>query len=331
MSGGSRDAPGSFVHRALVSHDQDELLEHLTAFAREGVAAGEETTVLAPLRRLSAVRDALGPDAPVRWIPGDLDGMRMGTAFDDIRRHLDARAGAGRLRFAADWDLAGRSPSERRAFMRWECAATAILSRAAATVLCCHDANDPEVAADARATHPEVWGEQGWSADPAYRPPAAHLRDLPAPSPLPGDPMPLLDPWDLAPLRERIAAVGSEAGVDTGVLADFEIAANEVAANALWHASGTRDVRVGIADGALVCEVRDSGPGLDPLTAYAPPAAGGSGGRGLWIAHQLADVVQVIPEDGGTRVRLEVAAGSAVSDAARARRLRGEGDPGGGP
>ena len=319
------------VHRALIHDDEDELLAHLTRFAREGVEAGEETVVLAPLRRLAAVRAAVGVDAPVHWMPGDLHGVRMGTAFDDIRRHLDARAGRGRLRFAADWDLTGRAPSERRAFMRWESATTALLSRALLTALCCHDGADPQVAADARATHPEVWSHGGWSADPSYQAPAAYLRGSAAPPPLPGDPMPLLDPWDLAPLRERIAAMGAEAGIDIGVVADFEIAANEVAANALWHARGTRDVRVAILDGALVCEVRDGGPGLDPLTAYAPPAAGNSGGRGLWIAHQLADTVQVIADGGGTRVRLEVATGAAVTDGADARRLRGEGDLGGGP
>jgi anti-sigma regulatory factor (Ser/Thr protein kinase) len=74
--------------------------------------------------------------------------------------------------------------------------------------------------------------------------------------------------------------------------------------------------------------VRDSGPGLDPLSAHIPPRAGVSGGRGLWIAHQLADVVQVIPEGGGTRVRLEVSVPGRPS--AVPRDLRREGDPGGG-
>jgi anti-sigma regulatory factor (Ser/Thr protein kinase) len=146
--------------------------------------------------------------------------------------------------------------------------------------------------------------------------------------------MPLADPWDLAPLRHRIAAIGEPAGIDADVLADFQIAANEVAANALWHARGTRESRVAIVDAALVCEVRDGGPGLDPLSAHAPPPAGVSGGRGLWIAHQLADVVQVIPDGDGTRVRIEVAvptAAPASGTARRAGRSGGERDLGGGP
>ena len=61
--------------------------------------------------------------------------------------------------------------------------------------------------------------------------------------------------------------------------------------------------------------------------------AGSGGGRGLWIVHQLADVVQVIPENGGTRVRVEVAVPAPavvgpVEDGAR--RSGREGDLGGG-
>jgi anti-sigma regulatory factor (Ser/Thr protein kinase) len=144
--------------------------------------------------------------------------------------------------------------------------------------------------------------------------------------------MPLDDPWSLAPLRRRIAQAGWRAGMDSGVLADFEIAANEVAANALWHARGPRDARVGVVDGALVCEVRDGGPGLDPLLAHMPPRAGSGAGRGLWIVHQLADVVQVIPENGGTRVRVEVAVPAIVGPGQkRARRSGRERDLGGAP
>jgi anti-sigma regulatory factor (Ser/Thr protein kinase) len=304
---GDTETPSALVHRALVYRDEDELLAHLAGFARQGVEAGEVTVVLASPRRLWAARRELAADAPVGWVPNHLAAMRLGTAFDDVRRQLDARDGEGPVRVAADWDLAGRTDSERRAFVRWEAAATSLLAHADATVLCCHDGADPAMAAGARATHPEVWTDDGWAPDPAYRLPADHLRECAAPEPPPAAPLPLGDPWDLAPLRERVARAGAAAGVEPQTLADFAIAVNEVAANALWHARGPRGARVAVADGALVCEVCDGGPGLDALAAHAPPSDGGRGGRGLWIAHQLADVVQVIPDGGGTRVRLEVA------------------------
>jgi anti-sigma regulatory factor (Ser/Thr protein kinase) len=313
---------------------EDEFLQRVAAFARDGVAAGEATMVLAAPERLRALRRELGAGAPVDWIPNPLSELRVGIAFDDVRRHLAGRVASGRVRIAADWDLGPRSASERRGFMRWEAAATALLADREATLLCCHDGNDQALAADARATHPEVWREGEWVTDASYRPPGEHLRACPAPPPPPGEAIPLADPWALAPLRDRIAAIGEREGIDSGVLADFEIAANEVAANALWHARGPRETRVAMVDGALVCEVHDGGPGLDPLAAHTPPTPGGGGGRGLWIAHQLADVVQVIPDGGGTRVRLEVAvppAAPASDPVRRARRSGGEGDLGGGP
>lgn len=326
MAGVGSSDGGVLVHRALLCRTPDDMIGGVAAFAREDVEAGERTMVLAAPRRLARVRRELGRDAPVRWVPNHLAGARPGIAFDDVRRFLAARAGGGRLRVAVDWDLGARTASERRAFMRWEAAATALLRHRRVTVLCCHDAADPAVAAAARATHPEVWSDGTWSTPARYRPPRLHLRECASPRPPPGEPMPLGDPWDLGAVRERIVAAGAAAGVAPPVVADFAIAANEIAANALWHARGPRDARVGVTDGALVCEVRDGGPGLEPLLAHVPPLAGHGGGRGLWIAHQLADVVQVIPAGDGTRVRIEVAVprGRVVGrEALRARRGAG--------
>ena len=146
------------------------MLTHLAAFARQGVADGEATMILASPRRLRTLRRELGADAGVGWVPNHLASMRVGAAFDDVRRQVAGRAGGGRLRVAADWDLSGRTGSERRAFMRWEAAATAILEEVDATFLCCHDGADAAVAAGARATHPEVWSAAGWARDATYRP-----------------------------------------------------------------------------------------------------------------------------------------------------------------
>ncbi len=324
MGGPFVPAPQPLVHRAVLHGHEGELLRHLATFAREGAAVGEATMVLTTPRRMRALRRELGPDATVTLVTNHLAGMRPGVAFDDVRRHLAARAGTGRLRVAADWDLGGLSPSRRRAFMRWEAAATALLSGREATLLCCHDGCDAEIAAEVRAGHPEVWRDGAWSRDDAYVEPARRLRECAAPPPLGTDPLTLADPWALAPLRERIARAGAAAGIDAGEVADFEIAANEVAANALWHAHGPREARVAVSGGALVCEIRDGGPGLDPLRAHAPPEGAGDG-RGLWIAHQLADTVQVIPDGAGTRVRMELEAPVAVSRGTppAGRRLRG--------
>jgi hypothetical protein len=42
-----------------------------------------------------------------------------------------------------------------------------------------------------------------------------------------------------------------------------------------------------------VCEVRDGGRFSDPLVGRRRPTSDRIGGRGLWIANQLCDLVQV--------------------------------------
>ena len=327
MSAIDSGSPPALVHRALVYADASDFVDRVGAFLEEGAGAGEETLLLAAPERIDAVARRIGERAAVGLAPNHLTDARLGAAFDDARRFLGGRRG-GRTRMAIDWDLTGRPQSERRAFLRWEAAANAIFADFDAMLLSpprgrrAHGRGRPRV-------HPEVWegGRVGRGA--GYLEPHLHLRAVPAPAPPAGDPMPLADPWSLSGVRAAVVLAGIRVGIDDGVLADFEIAVNEVAANALWHARGPRDVRIGVAAGALVCEVRDAGPGLDPLAAHRPPAAGAAGGRGLWIAHQLSDVVQVIPHEQGTRVRLEVGIPGAARPEFGARSARGEG--GGGP
>jgi len=54
------------------------------------------------------------------------------------------------------------------------------------------------------------------------------------------------------------------------------LAATEVAANAVTHDGGVRDVRAGSAEGRFAC---------DPLAGYLAPRPGS--GSGLWVARQL--------------------------------------------
>ena len=98
MAGPPVPAPTPLVHRALVYGHEDEFVQGVAAFARDGVAAGEATMVLAAPDRLRALRRELGAGAPVDWLPNPLSALRVGIAFDDVRRHLAGRAapaGAG--------------------------------------------------------------------------------------------------------------------------------------------------------------------------------------------------------------------------------------------
>jgi hypothetical protein len=48
------------------------------------------------------------------------------------------------------------------------------------------------------------------------------------------------------------------------------------------------------------------GPGRDPLTDRRRPAPNQDGGRGLWLANQLCDLVQIRSFPSGTTVRMHM-------------------------
>jgi hypothetical protein len=55
----------------------------------------------------------------------------------------------------------------------------------------------------------------------------------------------------------------------------------------------------------MMCEVSDTGAGLlDPLAGHLPPDPFAARGRGLWLARQFSDLVELHSDPAGTTVRL---------------------------
>jgi anti-sigma regulatory factor (Ser/Thr protein kinase) len=101
----------------------------------------------------------------------------------------------------------------------------------------------------------------------------------------------------------HVAAIADERTVDTMVLI-----AHELASNAVRHGGGTGRLRLWLADGALRCEVSDSGTGLPNavFVGQSLPAPSLPGGRGLWIARQLSEL-HVASSPTGTTISATVA------------------------
>ena len=74
-------------------------------------------------------------------------------------------------------------------------------------------------------------------------------------------------------------------------------------------ASGRGTLRVWRGPTEVVCEVCDDGHVSDPLAGRARPGLNGEGGRGLWIANQLCELVQLRSFATGTVVRLHMRTG----------------------
>jgi anti-sigma regulatory factor (Ser/Thr protein kinase) len=124
--------------------------------------------------------------------------------------------------------------------------------------------------------------------------------------------LPLLDlkfgPADSARLRLSVEAGAIQAGLAEPHLSRFLLAVHEVVNNAIQHGGGGGHLRLQRDDGVLCCHVIDAGPGFgDQVIASRRPDIDAETGRGLWLAHQLADQVTISTGSVGSAVSLTVA------------------------
>src|SRR5262249_36803302 len=106
------------------------------------------------------------------------------------------------------------------------------------------------------------------------------------------------------------------AGLEAYRAKELTLAVHEIASNAVRHAGGTGRLRVWTLEpgldgpAAVVAEVADHGPVVgpiaDPMVGRERPATGLDSGRGLWLANQLCDLVQLRTSPDGTVVRMHV-------------------------
>ena len=82
------------------------------------------------------------------------------------------------------------------------------------------------------------------------------------------------------------------------------LAAHELATNSVVHGGGRGELAIWREPGALVVEVSDSGMIDDPLVGRGLLDLESENGRGIWMANQLCELVQVRSGLQGTQVRL---------------------------
>lgn len=114
---------------------------------------------------------------------------------------------------------------------------------------------------------------------------------------------------DLHAVRALVTGHAARFGLPEERASSFVLAVHEVAANSVQHGGGHGILRLWQDGDSLVCEVRDRGA-IDPAQLEATlPSPEQTAGRGLWLARQLCDLVELRPGPTGTVVRLQVSAG----------------------
>jgi anti-sigma regulatory factor (Ser/Thr protein kinase) len=227
---------------------------------------------------------------------------------DFVNRH---RGAGRRLRGIGEPIWNGRSSVELIECQRHE----SLLNTAFATgypwwLLCPYDteAMDPAVIDEARRSHPYVTDGNTFRRSSDYRGLDACGDPFDVPLSEPGSDVHELafDAFNLVKVRGLAGRFASDAGLAPSRTDNFVLAANEIATNSVMHGGGKGSFRIWRETGALSCEVRDAGHIRNSLVDRELPSADASGSRGLWLANQLCDLVQIRSFPGGTAVRLHM-------------------------
>jgi anti-sigma regulatory factor (Ser/Thr protein kinase) len=107
-------------------------------------------------------------------------------------------------------------------------------------------------------------------------------------------------------VRALVAAESAAASLSQERATDLVLAASELAANSVCHGGGRGRTRLWREAGALVVEVADAGRIEQPLVGRVRPTPTQSGGRGLWMANQVCDMVRIRSGEQGTAIRLHM-------------------------
>ena len=298
----------SYRHEAFLHHGHDEFLESTTAFIDEAVARDQPVVAAFGLRTLAPLRAAVGRDAPVHWLDMAEVGANPARIIPALQAFVEQHAGRP-VRAVGEPVWAGRRPDEVA-----ECQVHEALLNVAVEpdvplwLRCVYDvqALDDEVLLEVSRSHPALVEDGDYRGSLHYRG-IAHVQDLlTADLPTPEGPLDELafDRDGLAGVRTEVFAAAGVAGIGPERSAELTLAVTEAATNSVRHGGGAGVLRLWQTDDALVCEVTDAGRIEDPLAGRRVPVPDAEGGRGLWLVHQLGDLVQVRSGDQGTAVRV---------------------------
>jgi len=305
------DETASFRHEALFYRGEVDFIERVVSFIRRGVEAQAPVLVAVSAERIAMLRDELGSVAGLVTFE-DINAVGRNPACiiplwsEFVLGHANRRKARG----VGEPIHAARSRDELVECERHE----ALLNLAFADgppwdLLCPYDVEslDPAVLAEAARNHPFVAHHGTTHASPEYQ--GLERIDAPFRAPLAPPPFDHLampfETFGAGAVRKSVADYCATRLPDDRV-DDLVLAANELATNSLRHGGGTGVLRLWSTGAAVVCEIEDRGAIADPLAGRRQPRGDQEGGRGLWLANQVCDLVQIRVLPTGGVVRLHV-------------------------
>ena len=302
----------TFRHEALFYAGFDEFLGGTLPFLREGIALGEPMLVVVDAAKIRALRAALGADASsVHFADMGVVGANPARIIPAWRDFVDEHAVEGQsFRGIGEPVWPDRSPAEVAECQRHESLLNVAFSGAPAWwLLCPYDTKslDRNVIDEARRSHPWVGHGALHEASPAYRGlEASATAEPPLPSPN-GETTELeFGPRALGAVRKFTMNQATRTGLNDVQVADLVLVVNELATNSLRHGGGSGVLRMWRDNGSVIAEVSDAGYVSQPLVGRVRPTTQRENGRGVWLANQLCDLVQLRSSPDGTVVRVHM-------------------------
>ena len=298
-----------YRHEALLYLGPDEFMAGTLPFLRDAADAGEPTLVVLAAEKIEALRDALGGHAD-RIVFADMAevGTNPARIIPAWQQFVAEHAGNGRrLRGIGEPIWVERSPAELAECQRHEALLNVCFDDPDFWLLCPYDTSALSAAVidEARRNHEYVTDRGLQELSASF--PGGEVLAAPFDEPLedpPGDAAYLgVDSESLRVIRAFVSLHAARAGLADGI-DDFVLSVHELAANTVRHGGGEGTLSIWRERDAVVCEVRDRGRIEDPLAGRIAPATDAVGGRGLWLANQLCELVQIrsFPDGGAVRV-----------------------------
>jgi len=301
-----------YRHEALFYSGRAAFVEATIPFLTEAITEQEPTLVVVSAAKIADLRQALGAEAD-RVVFADMaevgtNPARIIPAWESFLRTHGAPG--RRLRGIGEPIWPERPPAELVECERHEALLNAAFGDPAFWLLCPYDTASlsDEVLHEAQRTHPFV--TQGGRSRPSAHYPGVDALvdhfDEPLSEPADGAHMLEFTRPTLPALRRAVSEWAGEAGLIGGRADELVIAANEIATNSLRYGGGRGTLLVWRHHESVLCEVRDGGRITDLMVDRVRPDHLSGGGRGLWLANQLCDLVQIRSGRAGTVVRLHM-------------------------
>lgn len=302
----------AFEHDALFYDDLDSFVGHVGDFVRAGLESGEAVLVATDAAKGEALRDHLGSFADVDFVDMASVGLNPGRIIPVWREFLSEAIAAGRgARGVGEPVWPGRSQAELVECQHHESLLNLAFGDGPGwTLLCPYDVTHlPEdVLQEAMRSHPHVVVGEERRPSSGYADPARVPDQLASPLAEPDVPVTTVAfaGDGFTELRDEALRRARNARVPRERLDDFALAVHELATNSVRHGRGAGVARFWTEPGAFVTEIADAGQVDDPLVGRAKPPLGDEGGRGLWMVHQMCDLVQLRTSPRGTVVRISM-------------------------